>query len=125
MGGMSSPSFHTLGIYTQLLHPIYCLACVAVYPPTVFSSTDLPLIPSADNVLDHLRRTHCEALVTIPATLQVWSHSQEAIDFLKTFVFVVSLVLFKQCSESNAYILGLFWRSVGREIGQLPRRSRS
>jgi hypothetical protein len=91
MGGMSSPSFHTLGIYTQLLHPIYCLACVAVYPPTVFSSTDLPLIPSADNVLDHLRRTESKALVTIPATLQAWSHSQEAVDFLKTFVFVVRI----------------------------------
>ncbi|KAF9463989.1 putative nonribosomal peptide synthetase [Collybia nuda] len=88
MAAMFSPPFHTLGVYTQLLHPIYCRVCIAVYPPVVFSTTDLPMIPSPDNVLDHMRRTNSTSMVTIPLMLQAWSHSQEAIDFLKTFVFV-------------------------------------
>lgn len=89
VAAMFSPPFHTLGVFTQVLYPIYCRLCTAVYPPVVFSTTDTPMIPSPDNVLDHIRRTNSKAMVTIPAILQAWSHSQEAIDYLKTCVSVV------------------------------------
>jgi hypothetical protein len=101
MGGMASPSFHTLGIYTQLLHTVYCGAVVSLYPPTVFSPKDLPIAPTSDNILEHLQRNGCMGLVIIPSIVQMWSHSQEAIDYLKTLVIVVSPSLFEHESAFN------------------------
>lgn len=114
MGGQASPSFHTLGIYTQLLHTVYCGAIVSLYPPTVFSKKDLPIAPTSDNIIDHLRRTQCMGLIIIPSIVQIWSHSQEAIDYLKTLLMVVStycVSLTIKLVLTSA--LGVLWRPPG------------
>lgn len=45
-------------------------------------------MPTPSNILQHTMKTRSNALVTIPALLQVWAQSKEAIDVLKTLEFV-------------------------------------
>ncbi|RDB20740.1 Non-canonical non-ribosomal peptide synthetase FUB8 [Hypsizygus marmoreus] len=86
--GLALPSFHTLGIFAQLLHPLFAVLSVSLYPPSVFGRKDQPIVPTPENILDHLRRTETTALIIIPAILHTWSQSEEAINFLKTLVYV-------------------------------------
>lgn len=86
---MPLPPFHTLGIYTQMLTPIFGTVPIALYPPMALSISQLPMVPSPDNILEHTRRTRSNAMAIIPALLQVWSQSQDAIEILKGLSFIV------------------------------------
>ncbi|KAG5652631.1 putative NRPS-like protein biosynthetic cluster [Sphagnurus paluster] len=90
LGCMALPSFHTLGIFMQLLNPLYGIMSVTVYPPTATSPSLLPVIPSPENIIEHARLTHTTVLVIIPYLLLVWATSPEAIAFLKTMKLLVS-----------------------------------
>ena len=87
---MMLPSFHTLGIYVQLLYPLFALTSVGVYPPQVTSREMTPMIPTPENILDHIRRTKSNSMITIPALLQIWAQSVADVDLLKTLYFVVN-----------------------------------
>ncbi|KAF9238232.1 putative nonribosomal peptide synthetase, partial [Melanogaster broomeanus] len=91
IGGMLLPAFHGFGVVMQLYVPIAYLATAAVYPPR--SATDPhtpPVIPSSDNVLENLRRTKCNVLITVPTFLEQWATSIDAVEELKK----MDLVLF-------------------------------
>ncbi|KAJ6579476.1 putative aminoadipate reductase [Mycena vulgaris] len=88
IGVMGLPSFHTLGLYLQLVQPLNGNH-VAVYPPTAISPTALPILPSPNNILEHTRKTNCTSLMTIPALFSVWATSPEAIAYLKTLRVVL------------------------------------
>ncbi|KNZ74034.1 Linear gramicidin synthase subunit D [Termitomyces sp. J132] len=88
IGAMMLPSFHTLGIYVQVLYPLFGLISVGVYPPQVTSREMTPMIPTPENILEHTRRTKSNSMMTIPALLQIWAQSIEAVDLLKTLYFV-------------------------------------
>ncbi|KAF9238227.1 acetyl-CoA synthetase-like protein [Melanogaster broomeanus] len=49
-----------------------------------------PVIPSSDNVLDTLRRTKCNVLITVPTFVEQWATSKDAVEDLKK----MDLVLF-------------------------------
>jgi len=89
---MALPSFHTLGIYMQVLNQLYGVESCSVYPPTALAKNLLPITPNPDNILDHARRTGSNMLVVVPALLQAWSQSPDAVDFLKTMEKVVRLL---------------------------------
>jgi hypothetical protein len=94
IGTASLPSFHTLGIYVQLLIPITSLSSVSIYPPTSFlDPSAAPIIPNSQNILDSVLKTKSNALVVVPAFLEQWAFSPNAIDILKTLEYVVSLLL--------------------------------
>ncbi|KAJ6613062.1 hypothetical protein B0H10DRAFT_2275768 [Mycena sp. CBHHK59/15] len=84
---MALPSFHQFGIICQLLQPLYG-SCAAVYPPTAFSPSALPVYPSPNNILDHARKTKCRCLVTVPSFLVVWAQSPTAVAYLRTLQLV-------------------------------------
>ncbi|KAG6834086.1 hypothetical protein H0H93_012056, partial [Arthromyces matolae] len=88
IAGMMLPSFHTLGIYAQVLYTLFGLNSMAVYPPQVTSRDKTPLIATPENILDHTRRTKANAMITIPALLQVWGQSPESVDLLKNLIYV-------------------------------------
>ncbi|KAF9235375.1 putative nonribosomal peptide synthetase [Melanogaster broomeanus] len=91
VGCMSLPPFHALGLAAQLYIPIASLVTAAIYPPR--STTDPhtpPVIPSSDNILDSLRQTKCNLLVTVPTFLEQWATSKDAVEELKK----MDLVLF-------------------------------
>lgn len=81
---MALPAFHTLGVISQLLHSAYALSPTLLYPPTALSPTSLPVMPTPDNIIDHMKRTKAEALITIPALLQIWAQDEEVVKYLAT-----------------------------------------
>ncbi|KAG6909219.1 putative NRPS-like protein biosynthetic cluster [Tephrocybe rancida] len=88
MGCMALPPFHTLGLYMQVLNPIYGLVSITVYPPTAPTPESLPVQPSPQNILDHTRLTKSTAIIIIPTLLQIWSMSPESVKFLASLAYV-------------------------------------
>ncbi|KAF9044199.1 putative aminoadipate reductase [Panaeolus papilionaceus] len=89
MGCMPLPSFHTMGVMTQLLAPMYCLIISAIYPPTAKTPASLPITPTPDNILDHMRRTKVNGIVMVPTLLHTLSQDKTKLDFLAAMSFVV------------------------------------
>ena len=89
---MELPPFHTFGFSIQVINPLYGMTSIGVYPPTVLSKESLPMMPTPSNILQHTVRTRSNAIITIPAMLQVWAQSKESVDFLKRLEFIVSTV---------------------------------
>ncbi|KAJ7153103.1 putative aminoadipate reductase [Mycena crocata] len=88
IGVMALPSFHTLGLYLQVLQPLSGNP-VALYPPTALSPAALPMMPSPNNILEHTRKTNCKTLLAIPALVSVWAASPDAVAYLATLSMVV------------------------------------
>ncbi|KAJ7698943.1 hypothetical protein B0H17DRAFT_1167813 [Mycena rosella] len=90
ISSMGLPPFHTFGINSQLILPLYSGLCVSVYPPTADpASGALPMSPSPASILDHALRTDSNALLTIPAMLQIWAHSPAALAHLQTMALII------------------------------------
>lgn len=124
MGCMALPAFHTLGVYMQLLNPLYGAVSIAVYPPTATEKHLLPVIPSPSNILEHTRRTKANSIIIIPTLLQIWAQSLDAVEFLKTLEYVVSVFLSSQplFVTNRKRLAGLLWRIASAQVGRSPRR---
>lgn len=88
IGGFMLPSFHTLGIYFQILTPLVGLRTVAVYPPLCKTPASQPFTPSPGSVLEHITRTQCNSVVAIPAIIEVWASIPAAVDVLRNLQIV-------------------------------------
>lgn len=91
IGGMAVPAFHMFGLNVQALGPLYNVLCTGLFPPTVLGPGKLPIHPTHLNVLDHCRRTKCNALKTVPLFLQLWSQSTEDVLYLASLEHIVSI----------------------------------
>ncbi|KAJ7045929.1 putative aminoadipate reductase [Mycena alexandri] len=83
IGATMLPSFHTLGIYFQLLVPLVALCVTNVAPPVYPSNGSLPYVPSPASALEHARATGCNSIITIPAILEVWASNPDSVAFLR------------------------------------------
>jgi hypothetical protein len=90
---MHLPPFHTLGVMVQIIQALRNCVAVALYPPVTKRPELLPIMPTPENILDHLQRTKSNGIITIPYNLQVWSHDPKSVDILKTLKFVVRRLL--------------------------------
>ncbi|KAG6878153.1 hypothetical protein C0993_011571 [Termitomyces sp. T159_Od127] len=89
LGGMSLPSFHTYGLAIQLFMPIYGVLSVTVFPPNSVLPEPLPpIVPSPENILEHMKLTKSSAIETFASFVQVWALIPEAVEYLKTLRFV-------------------------------------
>ncbi|OAX35330.1 acetyl-CoA synthetase-like protein [Rhizopogon vinicolor AM-OR11-026] len=85
----SLPSFHALGVIVQLFTPIACLASVAIYPPTSFHDRSAaPIIPNSQNILDSVLKTKSNAMWVVPAFIEQWAFSPNAVEILKTLKYL-------------------------------------
>ncbi|KAF9067908.1 hypothetical protein BDP27DRAFT_1327979 [Rhodocollybia butyracea] len=83
VGSFGLPSFHALGILIQVFMPVFASTPVGVYPPVVTGAEALPVTPTPDNIIDHLKRTSCTASYTIPSMIQIWAQSSSSIEVLR------------------------------------------
>ena len=86
---MHLPPFHTLGFMVQILYALRSCTTVALYPPITRRADMLPIMPTPQNILDHVQRTKSSGIITIPSIIQAWSQDPKAVDFLKSLEFVV------------------------------------
>ncbi|KAG6871961.1 hypothetical protein C0995_014472 [Termitomyces sp. Mi166 len=84
LGCMALPPFHAFGIAYQILRPAYELLVAAVFPPMSGISGESPVVPSPNIVLEHAKATKINAILTTPAFIQAWSHSPDAVEYLKS-----------------------------------------
>lgn len=90
---MSLPPFHSFGIVIGLYTPISCLVTTVVYPPrTVNDPLVQPMIPTSDNIVEQLKQTECNVLLTVPTFLEQMATLDEAIEVLKKLDRVVSTI---------------------------------
>ena len=93
IGAMGLPPFHALGMITQLYLPLASLITAVVYPPqAVTNRRAVPLVPTSDNILANVRRTHCKVMLVVPTFLEQWAASTEAVESLTKLDQVVSVV---------------------------------
>ncbi|KAF9070460.1 hypothetical protein BDP27DRAFT_612166 [Rhodocollybia butyracea] len=88
--GAYIPPFHVMAFVGTFLGPIYLGYTVTVYAPVVTHPRGLPTMPTPDNVLEHVRRTHCTACFSVPAMIQIWAQSPESIDVLRGLKLLVT-----------------------------------
>ncbi|KAF9058549.1 putative aminoadipate reductase [Rhodocollybia butyracea] len=81
VGSFGLPSFHALGILIQIFVPTYASTPVGVYPPVVSSAEALPITPTPDNIIEHLKRTSCTASFAIPSMVQIWANLLQVVLF--------------------------------------------
>ncbi|KIJ61725.1 hypothetical protein HYDPIDRAFT_158984 [Hydnomerulius pinastri MD-312] len=90
IGAASLPSFHTWGMFIQLFLPIASLKVVSVYAPTsYYDPTAAPVIPNSQNTLESVQRTKSNTLVVVPAFLEEWGASPQAVKLLSSLQYVV------------------------------------
>jgi acyl-CoA synthetase (AMP-forming)/AMP-acid ligase II len=91
MPGMQLPPFHALGFVLQVLLPLFSGVAIVLFPPVVKSPDVIPMAATAENTLQHMQRTKCNALVSVPAFLQAWAKDTHAINILRGLELVVRL----------------------------------
>lgn len=50
------------------------------------------MLPTPDNILEHVQKTKTNALTAIPTLLQIWAQNQASIDILSSMIQVVCVV---------------------------------
>ncbi|TCD65176.1 putative NRPS-like protein biosynthetic cluster [Steccherinum ochraceum] len=73
------PSFHTLGVLAQLL-----AVGISTEPVILFTPKDPepPVMPNPQNVLEVIRTMQCSGVVAVPAFVEAWANSEEAMQFV-------------------------------------------
>jgi acyl-coenzyme A synthetase/AMP-(fatty) acid ligase len=81
------PSFHSMGVIFQLIHPLYTGRPSAVFRPTYPRP---PTIISPETILKALKALKPNFIFVVPSILEVWIHDHDAVKFLKTIDVIVS-----------------------------------
>ncbi|KAH0578471.1 hypothetical protein H2248_003619 [Termitomyces sp. 'cryptogamus'] len=90
LGCMCMPPFHSFGMGMQLFTPIYGVFSVGVYPPNSALPEPLPpIVPSPENVLEHMKLTKSNVLIAPPTFYQIWAPLSEAVKYLKTLRYAI------------------------------------
>lgn len=109
LAGHALPPFHSLALFIHLLLPTFAMVPIGLYPPTANTPHAIPVIPTPHNILDHVTRSGCTNLVTIPTLIQIWAQDPKAVAVLASLNSVVSRLYFlPDCSifTASAQIYG-------------------
>lgn len=90
--GASLPAFHMMGTVVQLIYPVASLKSIAVYPPTSYQdSMKAPIIANSQNVIEVVQATKSDLVFVVPAFLEEWATSTQAVDVLCSLDCVVRI----------------------------------
>ncbi|CCM01374.1 uncharacterized protein FIBRA_03424 [Fibroporia radiculosa] len=79
---MMLPSFHMLGVVTQLLFPLATGYPNVLFPPRTHLG-ELPVIPTPDNTLEAIQKSSFTMLIVVPAFLESWMKDANSLEILK------------------------------------------
>ncbi|KAJ3773057.1 putative aminoadipate reductase [Lentinula raphanica] len=83
-GTFGLPTFHMIGLCMQILMPLYGLITTGLYTPIVTHPDAVPILATAETVLEAAEIVKPSALITLPTFLSSWMHSEHAIEVLRT-----------------------------------------
>ncbi|KAJ3555456.1 hypothetical protein NM688_g2570 [Phlebia brevispora] len=78
---MALPTFHTMGMYTQVYAPLVTGYAIGLYTPQAPLS---PVVPTPQNVLETAKALGCTGGVGVPAFLEVWAQSDQDVKYLSS-----------------------------------------
>ncbi|KAF7798255.1 hypothetical protein EIP86_009472 [Pleurotus ostreatoroseus] len=82
---MALPTFHSMGILTQLMAPLVSGQPVGVYEPKYPGP---PVVPNPQNLLNATRICGCNAVMTVPSFIEVWAESEDSVKFMASLKMV-------------------------------------
>ncbi|KAE9383585.1 acetyl-CoA synthetase-like protein [Gymnopus androsaceus JB14] len=88
MGTIGLPTFHMMAFCFQILMPLYGLITTAVFAPTVTRPDAVPVLATAENVLEAAKVVKISAMIAVPTFFHIWFQSDDAVEFLRTLRFV-------------------------------------
>ncbi|KDN41199.1 hypothetical protein RSAG8_07613, partial [Rhizoctonia solani AG-8 WAC10335] len=78
VGTMAPPTFHAMGIFLQILIPLY-----VGYTQVLFAPSHIPVVPTSNLTIDAAASTKCSHMVCVPAFLEMWSQEEAAVAHLR------------------------------------------
>jgi hypothetical protein len=91
-----------MGVYFQLMHPLYTGRPSAMFAPTY---PRLPTITSPETIMQALKALKPNVAFVVPSILEAWIHDHEAVEFLKTIDVIVSNPSPLCCCPLEAHII--------------------
>ncbi|KAF8438365.1 putative aminoadipate reductase [Boletus edulis BED1] len=89
IGAASLPPFHMMGMLMQIYLPVASLQSVAVFSPTSYHDPrKAPIIPNPQNSIEVIQTTKSNSAIVVPAFLEEWATSAQAIDVLRSLEYV-------------------------------------
>ncbi|KAJ3555784.1 hypothetical protein NM688_g2384 [Phlebia brevispora] len=76
---MALPTFHTIGVWMQIIAPLTSGQPIALYPPQYPAP---PVVPNADNVLEYSKLTGCTGVPAVPSFVEYWAQTPSAVEYL-------------------------------------------
>ncbi|KZT27278.1 acetyl-CoA synthetase-like protein, partial [Neolentinus lepideus HHB14362 ss-1] len=83
----AAPTFHMMGMGFQIWAPLIVGSTATMFPP---KAPAFPVVPTPDNILEGMRITGVNAVISVPTFVEAWSESDEAVKFLSTMEVVIS-----------------------------------
>ncbi|KAH7318802.1 hypothetical protein B0J17DRAFT_633963 [Rhizoctonia solani] len=77
-GTMALPTFHAMGMFIQVLMPLY-----AGYTRVLFAPGHIPVAPNPNLTIEAAVSTKCAFMMCVPAFLEAWSQDKRAVAHLR------------------------------------------
>jgi hypothetical protein len=84
------PFFHGSAVINYVTAALYGPTTIAVFPPQAAKPGALPIIATAENIIEHAERTKATALFSALRFISNFARSEKAISVLRSMAFVVS-----------------------------------
>jgi acyl-coenzyme A synthetase/AMP-(fatty) acid ligase len=109
---MALPPAHGLAYFGNTILGIYCGLTMGLYPPTGSSLGTFPTVPTAENFLEHVKRTKCTGIITSPIFLKAWARSAADVEELRKLGHVVRLSTFLRVVDYRSHYSDIRWGSI-------------
>ncbi|GAB1517058.1 hypothetical protein RhiTH_000101 [Rhizoctonia solani] len=86
-GTMALPTFHAMGMFLQVMMPLY-----AGYTQVMFAPSRIPVVPTPDLTIKAGIGARCEYMMCVPAFLEAWSVDENAVSQLRRMKGIVGHV---------------------------------
>ncbi len=108
---MALPTFHTMGIFLQLLTPLMSGQAVALYAPHAPAP---PPVPNPDSILEISRLTGCSGLPAVPSFLEASTlgYVSDSLKLMFSFCTVLGSIPFRSRISGKLEASGQFLSSI-------------
>ncbi|CAE6494569.1 unnamed protein product [Rhizoctonia solani] len=78
VGTMALPTFHAMGVFLQVLIPLY-----VGYTQVLFAPSHVPVVPTSNLTIEAAAIAKCSHMICVPAFLEMWSQEEAAVAHLR------------------------------------------